>query len=189
MVQRRHSEKYPEFDRSTTSLRKRYQKALKEVGPTGNPECPAYVRLAKKCDRDIFQKAEMQIGDDSEESVMEMPTINLKDDIGQEKDEPFLGQSQESSSPHSRNSSKTDALIDQVLRRSPRIKRITPSPIHTPSPIKQNTKRKRVTINTDKIQKTKTNGKSVCASLENYDKTKPPVPLSVDYSQITKKGV
>ena len=59
MVQRRHSEKYLGFDRSTTSLRKRYQKALKEVAPTGNPECPAYVRLAKKCDRDIFQKAEM----------------------------------------------------------------------------------------------------------------------------------
>ena len=94
MVQIRHSEKYPEFDRSTTSLRKRYQKALKKVGPKGKPEFPAYVRLGKKCDRDIFQKAEMQIGDDSEESVMEMPALNLKDDIGQEKDSTFLGQSQ-----------------------------------------------------------------------------------------------
>ena len=35
MVQRRHSDKYPEFDRSTTSLRKRYQKAVKEVRPIG----------------------------------------------------------------------------------------------------------------------------------------------------------
>ena len=42
----------------------------------------------------------MQIGDDSEESVIEMPAINLKDDIGQEKEEPFIGQSQESSNPH-----------------------------------------------------------------------------------------
>ena len=37
MVQRRHSAKYADFDRSTTSLRKRYQKALKDVGPIGNP--------------------------------------------------------------------------------------------------------------------------------------------------------
>ena len=42
----------------------------------------------------------MQIGDDSEESVMEIPATNFNDDIGQEKEEPFLGQSQDSSSPH-----------------------------------------------------------------------------------------
>ena len=104
MVQRRHSAKYADFDRSTTSLRKRYQKELKDVGPIGNPEYPVYVRLAKKCDRYIFQKVEMQIGDDLEESLMDTPANNLNDCIGQEKEEPFLGQSKDSSSPHSRNS-------------------------------------------------------------------------------------
>ena len=50
------------MERIATSFRKMYEKVVKEVGPKGNPECPAYVRLAKKCDREIFQKAEIKLG-------------------------------------------------------------------------------------------------------------------------------
>ena len=109
------------MERTITSLRKRYQQIVREVGPIGNSDYTAYVRLAKKCDRDIFEKAEIQIGDDSDESIMFMPNTNLKHDIDQEEDEPPLGKSQDSS-PHSSKdrSSDTEALIEKVLRRIPR---------------------------------------------------------------------
>ena len=61
MVARKYSEKFAHMERTTTSLRTRYQKAVKEVSPTGNPNCPVYVRLAKKCDRDVFQRQKYKL--------------------------------------------------------------------------------------------------------------------------------
>ena len=117
---------------------------MKEVGPTGDPNCPAYVRLAKKCNRDIFKKAEMQIGGDDDQSLMELKGTNLQHTIEQEDErQPLLAQNDESQ--HSKESSNTEELLDKVLvRRSPRLKGTT-TPIYTPSPQKEQTKRKRVT--------------------------------------------
>ena len=71
-VARKHAEDFGEQGRTSTSIRKRYQRVLKDVGPKGDPNFPSYVRLAKKCDRDIFKKAEMGMGDDEDESIIEM---------------------------------------------------------------------------------------------------------------------
>ena len=63
-VQREHLLKFPEQDRDTNSLRRKYNQLYRKRVPTGDPNCPPEVRRAKRICHNIKEKADCDLFDE-----------------------------------------------------------------------------------------------------------------------------
>ena len=66
IVAEEHAERYANKNRSFDSIKKKYNKLVQEGPSTGDPNCPDYIRRAKRLHFQIYKKSEMQTGSDSE---------------------------------------------------------------------------------------------------------------------------
>lgn len=62
IVERRHSAKYPERNRTKESLCRKFQQLYLTKQPTGSPDCPQEIRRAKELMNVIREKAEVSSG-------------------------------------------------------------------------------------------------------------------------------
>ena len=95
-VVRQHNQVYPE--RNLDSIRRKYQTLHRMKKPTGDPDCPEHVRLAKRVKYSIAHKADLGLGDEE----LEMPDgadedgvadggINNEDEEAEQPDSSSIG--------------------------------------------------------------------------------------------------
>eukprot|EP00536_Pseudo-nitzschia_multiseries_P018265 jgi/Psemu1/54828/gm1.54828_g len=80
-----HRDNFPDTDRTVPNLRGKYTNLYQKQMPTGDPNCPEEVKLAKKIRRLIYEKA--GIGNGEEALDMEEGYINNNNNISSSEDE------------------------------------------------------------------------------------------------------
>ena len=74
-----HGEFYGANDRTTESIKRKFQQLYRVQKPTGDPTCPPNVRLAKQIRRQIIDKCEIDDADGDDAGVRVLDMEDLQD--------------------------------------------------------------------------------------------------------------
>ena len=88
-----HSARYPTKERTSESLKRKFQELARKKNPTGDPNCPPYVRAAKRIFHKIVQATDGSTGGSDVDNDFEETGVERNDDEAGDEDDDMIDSS------------------------------------------------------------------------------------------------
>mgnify|MGYP006142657583 CR=1 FL=1 len=88
-----HSARYPTKERTSESLKRKFQELARKKIPTGDPNCPPYVRAAKRIFHKIVQATDGSTGGSDVDDDFEETGVERNDDEAGDEDDDMIDSS------------------------------------------------------------------------------------------------